>query len=160
MHDGARVGRWKKPVRRKGDHAKTRRRILESVGEYPVIIRREIEIVHRARQVEVGIGVEALDETDPLVAQIALDLKIGIEGERRIIPVLKPAAEFAVQGCIGEIGDVIAHARDREAPPRIRALGEIAPVPPFRVGHHRLAADLVEGDVLRRVTGGGRDRQR
>ena len=41
----------------------------------------EIEIVHRAGDVEIGVGVEPVDEADPLVAQIALDLEIGVEAE-------------------------------------------------------------------------------
>ena len=118
-----------------------------------VIIGGEIEIVHRAGQVEIGIGVEALDESDALVAQIALDLKIGVEREGRVVAILKLAAELAVQRRVRQIGDVRAHARDREPAPRIGALGEIAPAAPFRIGHHRLAADFVEGDVLRRMAG-------
>ena len=35
-------------------------------------------------------------------------------------------------------------------------LDEIAAVPPVRIGHHGLAADLVEGDVLRRMARRGR----
>ena len=37
---------------------------------------------------------------------------------------------------------------------------EIAAVAPLRIGHHGLAADLVEGDVLRRVPRRAGDRQR
>ena len=51
------------------------------------------------------------------------------------------------------------HARDREAFRRPGALDEISPAPPVGVGHHRLSADLMEGDILRGVTSRGRDRQ-
>ena len=37
---------------------------------------------------------------------------------------------------------------------------QIAAAAPVRIGHHRLPADLVEGDVLGRMAGGRRDRQR
>jgi hypothetical protein len=43
---------------------------------------REIEIIHRAGDVEIGIGVEAVDEGRALVVQIALDLEIRVEAER------------------------------------------------------------------------------
>src|SRR5262249_56645268 len=79
-----------------------------------------------------------------------------MEGKGRIVAVLEPATELAVQGRIGQIRDVVTHARDGEPALRIGAFGEIAPMLPFRVGHHRLAADLVEGDVLRRIAARGR----
>src|SRR6266508_3295647 len=100
------------------------------VGEHTAVICREIKIVHCAGQVEVGIGIETLDETNALVAQITLHLKVSVEGERRIVTVLESTTELAVQGRVGEICDVVAHARDSEPPPRVRALGEITPVPP------------------------------
>ena len=53
-----------------------------------------------------------------------------------------------------------AHPRHREPAPRIDALGKIAPAAPFRIGHNRLSADFVEGDVLRRMARRGGDRQR
>ena len=142
------------------DHAEARRRALERVGEHAVIVGGEIEIVHRAREIEIGIGVEALDEGDALVAQIALHLEIGVEREGRIVAILELAAELAVQRGVRQIGDVRAHARDREPAPRIGALDQIAAAAPFRIGHHRLAADLVEGDVLRRMARRAGDRQR
>ena len=160
MHDGARIGGREQPVRGERDHAEARRRVLEGVGEDAAVVARDVEIVHRAREIEIGIGVEALDEGDALVAQIALDLEVGIERERRIVAVLEAAAEFAVQRRVREVGDVRAHARDREPAPRVGAFGEIAALPPVGVRHHGLAADLVEGDVLRRMARRGRDRQR
>src|SRR6188472_3769827 len=79
MHDGARFRRWEQPVRGERDHAKTRRCVFESVRQYAAAIRGKIEIVHRARKIEVGICVEALDEAAALVAQVAFDLEIRIE---------------------------------------------------------------------------------
>ena len=57
----------------------------------------EVEIIHRPRDVEIGIGVEAVDEGAALVAQIALDLEIGVEAVGDRVAVLQVAAEFAVQ---------------------------------------------------------------
>ena len=160
MHDGARVGGREQPVRRERDHAEPRRRPLPGIRQYAAAVLREIEIVHRAGQIEIRVGVEPLDEADALVAQIALHLEIGVERERRIVAVLEPAAELAVQRRVRQVRDVRAHAGDREPAPRVGALGEIAPAAPFGIGHHGLAADLVERDVLRRVPRRAGDRQR
>ena len=119
----------------------------------------DVEIIHRACEIEIGIRVEALDERNALMAQIALDLEIGIEGKCRITAVLKLASELAMQGRVREICDMRAHARDREPAARIGAFDQIAAAAPFRIGHHRLAADFVEGDVLRRVACRAGDRQ-
>ena len=153
-------GGRKQPVAGERDHAEPRRRAAEGVGGDAVIVGGEIEIIHRPGEIEIGIGVEPLDEGDALVAQIELHLKIGVEREGRVVAILKTAAEFAVQRGIGQISDVRAHARDREPAPRIGAFGKIAAAAPFRIGHHRLAADFVEGDVLRRMPRRRRDRQR
>ena len=96
----------------------------------------------------------------PWWRRVGFDLEIGVEGERRIFAVLEFAAEFAVQSRVRQIGDVRAHARDGEPAARIAALHQIAPAAPFRIGHDRLAADLVEGDVLRRMARGAGNRQR
>ncbi len=74
---------------------------------------REVEIVHRARDVEVAVGVEAIDEGRALVAQVALDLEIGIEAEAQRVAVLQRAAELALQRLLREVGDVRGHARHR-----------------------------------------------
>ena len=97
MHDGARFRGREQPVGGERDHAEARRRILEGVGDHPVVVGSEVEIVHRAREIEIGIGVEALDERDALVAQIGFDLEIRVERKGRILAVLEFAAEFAVQ---------------------------------------------------------------
>ena len=160
MHDGARFRRREQPVRGERDHAEARLRAAEGIGHHAVVVGGEIEIVHRARQIEIRIGVEALDERAALVAQIGFDLEVGVERERRIVAVLELAAELAMQRGVREIGDVRAHARDGEPAARGCILGKIAAVAPFRIGHHRLTADLVEGDVLRRVPRRAGDRQR
>ncbi len=139
--------------------AKARLACPEGVREDAAVIGREIEIIHRPRQVEIGIGVETLDEGRALMAQIALDLEVGIEGKGRVVAVLELAAEFAVQGLVRQIGDMRGHARDREPATRL-GLGEIAAAPPVGIGHDRLPADLMEGDVLRGMARGRRDRQR
>ena len=119
---------------------------------------REVEIVHRPRDVEVGVGVEPVDEADALVAQVALDLEVGIEAVGQACAVLQRAAELAVQGGLAEIGDVRRHARHRQAAGRAPAGVQVVAALPVGIGHDRLAADLVEGDVLRRMARRGGDR--
>ena len=160
MHDRARFRGRKQPVAGERDDAKTRARVAERFRQRAVMIGGEIEVVHRPRQIEVAVGVEALDERRALMAQIALHLEVGIEREGRHVAVLQPAAELAVQRRIGEIGDMRGHARDAKPAMRARAFGEIAAAAPVGIGHHRLTADLVEGDVLRRMPRAARDRQR
>jgi hypothetical protein len=45
----------------------------------PAVLGGEVEIIHRAGDVEIGVGVEPVDEGAALVAQIALDLEVGVE---------------------------------------------------------------------------------
>ncbi len=119
---------------------------------------REVEIVHGAGDVEIGVGVEAIDEGRALVAEIALDLEVGVEAEAQRIAVLQGAAELALQRLLRKIGDVRGHAGHREAPRRRGLVQAIVAALPVRVGHDRLASDLVERDVLRRMAGGAGDR--
>ena len=67
---------------------------VREASEHAIVVGGEIEIVHRARQVEIAVGVEALDEGRTLMAQIALDLEVGVERKGRHVAVLHPAAEF------------------------------------------------------------------
>ena len=39
----------------------------------------KIEVIHRARDVEIAVGIEAIDERRALMAQIAFDLEVGVE---------------------------------------------------------------------------------
>src|SRR3546814_9141699 len=64
--------------------------------------------------VEIGVGVEAVGEGEPLIAQIGFDLEIGVEAEGLGLAPLQAAAEFLGQPRFGKIGDVRRHARDRE----------------------------------------------
>src|SRR5579862_4481240 len=81
VHDLAILRGRIEPVARKGDGAEPRLRAAEGVGEHAAMLGGEIEIIASARDVEIGIGVEPLDEADALMAQIVLDLEIGVEAE-------------------------------------------------------------------------------
>ena len=67
-------------------------RAAESFGQHAAVIRGEIEIIHGASDVEIGIGIEPVDEAHPLMAQIGFDLEIRIEaeGERVAVCSLRP----------------------------------------------------------------------
>ena len=57
----------------------------------------EIEIIHRAGDVEIRIRVEAIDKSAALMAQIALDLEIGVKAVSDGMAILQVAPELAVQ---------------------------------------------------------------
>ena len=122
------------------------------------MVRGEIEIIHGAGDVEIGVGVEAIDEAQALMAEIALHLEVGVEAEGDLVAILQVAAELRVQRVVRQIGDVRRHARNGEAFARARALIEIAALAPVWIGHDGLAPDLVEGDVLRGMARGAGDR--
>ena len=156
MHHRARFAGGKEPVRREGHHAKARARALEGLGQRAIVFR-DVEIIHGAGDIEIGVRVKALDEARALMAQIALDLKIRIEGESGRGAVLQLAPEFALQGFIRKVSDMGRHARHREALEGAHTVVEITPGAPFGIGHHGLTAHFMEGDVLRGVTRRRRD---
>src|SRR5690606_20249661 len=156
-----------KPVAGEADYERIRFDTTEGVVERAVG-GGEVELVEGAGDVEVGVGVEAVDEAAALIAQVALDLELHVEGGRTggegrgergggrrggAVGDLA-AAEFAVHGRVGEVGDVGHHAGDGQADARAGAGGVVAVVP-LGVLHDGLTADLVEGDGLRAFAGGG-----
>ena len=88
--------------------------VAKAAARSPPWSGREIEIVHRAADVEIGVGVEALDEAAALMAQIAFHLEIRPEAEGQRSPVLQSAAEFPRQRGFRQIGDVGDHAGHRQ----------------------------------------------
>ena len=51
------------------------------------------------------------------------------------------------------------HPRDREPFGRLLTIGIIVAAPPIGIRHDRLAADLVKGDILRRMPRGRGEHQ-
>ena len=70
----------------------------ERLGQIAAVIRRQVEIVHRAGDRQIGIGVEPADERAALVAQIALHLEHVAEQGDGLAGVLR--ARFAAGGRI------------------------------------------------------------
>src|SRR6185437_7646410 len=157
VNDGAALPRRIEPVAGERDQTEPRRRAAERISEGAVMLRRKVEIIAGAGDVEIRVGVEAVDENVALMAQIALDLKVGVEAVSNFAPVLQIAAELAVQRRLGQISDMRRHARDAEAALRPTARGVVIAILPVRVGHDRLASDLVKRDVLRRMACGAGD---
>src|SRR3546814_15488889 len=81
MDDQAGLRRGIEPVRVEADEAEARLRRREGPGQAAAMILRYVIIVHGAGDVEIGIGVEPLDEAQPLVAKIGFHLEIGVEAE-------------------------------------------------------------------------------
>ena len=79
MHDGAGFRGWEQPVAGERNHTEPGLRALESIGQHATGIRRHIEVIHGPRQIEIRIGVKAVDERRALVAQIGFHLEIRVE---------------------------------------------------------------------------------
>src|SRR3546814_9440728 len=85
------------PVRGKSDNAESRLCLREGCGKAPAVIFRKIEIIHGAGDVEIAVCIEAIDEADPLMPQIAFHLKICVEAEAFSIARLQPTPELLRQ---------------------------------------------------------------
>src|ERR1700731_5115481 len=106
MHDRARGLRRIKPIGIEGHDAEPGFGTLEGERQRAAVIGGEIEIITSPRHIEVRIGIETVDKAWALLAQIILDLEIGIEREGWRAAVLQLAAKFALQDSVRQIGDV------------------------------------------------------
>ena len=66
------------PVRLKGNDQEAR--VDGFSGRYQ-FASREIKVIYRLRDIEIGIGIEALHEIRTAVVQITFHLKIGVKSE-------------------------------------------------------------------------------
>src|SRR3546814_6814936 len=67
LHDRARFARRIEPVGIEADDAEARRRAAEGMGEHPAMFLREIEIIHRAGDVEIRSSEEHTSELQSLM---------------------------------------------------------------------------------------------
>jgi hypothetical protein len=96
---------------------------------------RRIEVVQRAGDQQVGVGVEVLAELVALVAQVALDLELDVLGAEVQLGVAQLAAELGLHRIVRQVGDVADHAGHAQAALGHHAMGvEVAAVE-VRVGH-------------------------
>ena len=111
------------PVGAERDQQRSRRHVAHRVREPPrAVLAREVEVGQRSRRIEIGVGVEALDEALRLMAQVALDLELGLgEHVADVVRELQPPAELVAERAGGEIRDVADHARDAHAARAARA---------------------------------------
>ena len=121
---------------------------------------REVEVAQGPRGVKVGVGVESLDERVRLVAQVALDLELGL-GDRvaDVAGVLQTPAELLVQACGRKVGDVANHPCHAHAGIRCAPGLLVVAVTPRWVAHDRFPGDRVPRYALRveSVRAGDRD---
>ncbi len=80
-HEAAAFGGGLKPIRREGDKAEPALHPGKGPRQIAAMRFGQIEIIHGAGDIEIGVGIEALDEAEALVAQIGLDLEICIKPE-------------------------------------------------------------------------------
>ena len=103
---------WRvQPVGAERDQQRTRRDGFERPDQRSAaVLPSEVEVGQRARGVQVGVGVEALDEGVGLVPQVALDLELRLgDREPDVVARLQPPAELVREGRAGQVGDVADH---------------------------------------------------
>ena len=89
-------GRRIQPVGAERDQQRSRRDAAQRVLERAVaVLPRQVEVGQRARRVEIGVRVEALDERFRLVPQVVFDLELRL-GDRvpDVIGELQPPSEL------------------------------------------------------------------
>src|SRR3546814_2032845 len=94
---------WSSDVCSSDLNAESRLCLREGCGKAPAVIFRKIEIIHGAGDVEIAVCIEAIDEADPLMPQIAFHLKICVEAEAFRIARLQPTPELLRQARFGQI---------------------------------------------------------
>ena len=145
------AGRRIEPVGAERDQQRARRHAAHRLGERALAgLAGEVEVGQRPRRVEIGVGVEALDERVGLVAQVALDLELGLaQRVADVVGELQPAAELVAERRRRQVGDVADHPRHAHAGVRLAAGAVVVAVLPGRIGHDRAARDRVPRHALR-----------
>ena len=150
----ARLGCGVEPISIETDEAKARGRPAKGIGELPAMIFCQIKIIHRACNIEIGIGIKSAREAQPLMAQIAFNLKIRVKAKGLGLTVLQAAAKFLRQAMFRQLSDVRGHARHCQTRIGGLSIRIIISAPPIGVSHDRLSANLMKGYILRRMAGG------
>ena len=106
------------PVGCKADDQKIGHHVGEGVVQGTVVFL-QIEIIDRLGDIQIGIGVKAVDELGSLVVQIGFDHEDVLEAGDREVFILESPPEFFMHVFFAEIGYMTDHAGQGEA--RIRA---------------------------------------
>ena len=114
----------------------------------------QVEEVHRERELDVAVRVEALDEFIPLIGQVRTDREALLELGRDVARPEAVGIELVLHRLWGEVGDVAEHARERQADGRA-GLAVMLPAVEIGVAQDGVPADHVEGERLRAEAGGG-----
>ena len=80
-HDLLRLIAGIQPVRAEADHQEARRASSRTRPQSEPLPLRQVEVVHGLGDVEVRVGVEAVDELAAAIAQVALHFEIDVEIE-------------------------------------------------------------------------------
>ena len=110
---------------------------------------RHIEIIHRPRDIEIGVGVEPVDEGTALMPQIGFHFEVGVETVGHRLALLQPPPEFPMQRRFRQIGDVRFHSRHRQPPAGPFSLRQVIALAPVGIRHDGLPADFMKRDILR-----------
>lgn len=97
-------------------------------------------LVNRSGENEIAIGVKAMSELVPLIAQVALDRELLAPFHLAATAKLRLKARFA------QIADVPRHARNTQAIGG-RILQRVVPTQKLWIPQNRLPPDFVEGDL-------------
>ena len=130
------------PMHQRAPHAEPR----ERRGQRAAAVVGEVELVHGARQVQVGVGVERVGETLRLVLEVGLHLELRpeIAGDARGLG-HAPAAEALVPLVRRTVGDRAELAGQPQAETRT-APGLVVAAAPRRVAAHHLPLQRAQRD--------------
>src|SRR5205085_4255551 len=78
LHELARARRREAPVGGEAHELEAALRVGERGGQIAAVLARRVEVVERAGDEQVGVGVEVVAELVALVAQVALDLEFDV----------------------------------------------------------------------------------
>mmetsp|Transcript_6973 Transcript_6973/g.29526 ORF Transcript_6973/g.29526 Transcript_6973/m.29526 type:complete len:380 (-) Transcript_6973:1175-2314(-) len=157
LDDLARARRREAPVGREAGDEELGRGRREGARQVAAMLGGRVEVVECAGDQQIGVGVEVVAELVALVAQIAFDLELDLLRGVAELAGLELAAELLGHHIVAQIGDVADHPRHAQAALGDHAVGVEMAAVEVGVGDDGAPRHLVEGDVLRRQIGGGRD---
>ena len=120
-----------------------------------------IEVIQRAGDQQVGVGIKVIGKLIALVAQVALDLELHLLRAVAVIGagagLRNRAAQFAtelgIHHVVAQIGDVANHAGDAQAALGYHAVAVKVAAVEVGVGDDGTARHFIKGNVFRREVG-------
>src|SRR5579872_3813043 len=99
------------PIGRKTNDEEARLHVLQSFAERGAAVA-EIEVIHRFSDIEVRVGIKAIDELRAPVAEVTFYLEVDGKIEAYFVFAAQAAAEFFAHRVITHVSDVADHAGD------------------------------------------------